>query len=118
MIYLLSILFTIAFVYYSKWQFVNGRSGKWHTYGFLMRALAIVTPFVIQHFPSSWQDYLFAGTINILLWELLINKIALGVDWFHVGTTSTLDKTFGKSKWIIYTIPAIVALVIKISSAT
>ena len=111
-------MFTLSFVYYSKWQFANGKAGKWHTYGFVMRALAVATPFIVQYYPASWQDYLLAGTINILLWELLINKIALGVHWFHIGTTSTLDKTLGKSKWIIYTIPAIIALVIKISSAT
>ena len=118
MIYILSILFTVAFVYYSKWQFVNGRAGKWHVYGFLMRALAIFTPFIVQYFSATWQDYLLAGTINILLWELLINKVALNVDWFHTGTTSTLDKTLGKLKWIIYTIPLITACIIKITSAT
>jgi hypothetical protein len=113
-IYILSILFTIAFVYYSKWQFINGRAGKWHTYGFLMRALAVVTPFIMQRYPAEWRDYLLAGTINILLWELLINKIALNVDWFHIGRTSFLDKTLGKTKWWIYTISVITALLARL----
>ena len=116
MIYILSIAFTVAFVYYSKWQFINGRAGKWHNYGMTMRVLAIFTPFIQQLVPSPWQDYLLAGTINILLWELLINKIALGVDWLHIGTTSELDIKLGKKKWLIYTAPIIIALIIKIIS--
>ncbi len=92
---------------------MNSRSGKWHVYGFVMRALAVITPFMVQQFPADWQDYLLAGCINILLWELLINKIALNVGWFHVGTTSKLDVTFGRLKWLIYTIPLIIALILK-----
>jgi len=105
MIYILSILFTLLFVLYSKWQFSDDRglsSGKWHPYGMLMRALAILTPFLCSIYPNIWKDYLVAGALNIVLWELLINKIALETKWFHVGTTSVLDVKFGKGKWYIY----------------
>jgi hypothetical protein len=105
MIYLLSILFTLTFVLYTRWQFSDDRglsSGKWHPYGMLMRALAIVTPFLCTLHPNNWKDYLLAGGINIVLWEILINKIALNTKWSHVGTTSALDVKFGKAKWYIY----------------
>lgn len=105
MIYILSILFTLTFVLYTRWQFSDDRglsSGKWHPYGMMMRALAILTPFLCTLYTNEWKDYLVAGALNIVLWEIAINKIALGMGWFHVGTTSSLDIKLGKAKWFIY----------------
>lgn len=129
MIYILSLLFTLAFVYYSKWQFnerINAirsqhtfmsiANKKWHVYGMLMRLLAIVTPFILQYYSGTWQDYLLAGSINILAWELLINKIALSKEWFYVGKTAKTDKYLGKYKWHLAFILLIVATIIKFGS--
>lgn len=117
MIYLTSIAFTILFVYYSKWQFseVRGESaGKWHPYGMLMRMLFFVGVFACHFFPMSWSDYLLAGAINIFLWEILINKIALGMDLFYVGHTSKMDIALQKKKWFIYGGFCVISLIIKI----
>jgi hypothetical protein len=113
MIYLLSILFTIAFVYYTKWQFKSSRTGKWHNYGLIMRLLAITSPFIGQFFKISWQDLLLASSINIILWDVLINRIALKVKWSYVGFTSKLDVYLGKRKWVLYLILLITTLIIK-----
>lgn len=105
MIYLLSIIFTLLFIVYSKYQFeeVQGTSqGKWHTHGMLMRISAIVTPFIMQYIPATWQDYLLAGAINIILWEFGINKIALKQKLLYIGSSSMLDIQLGKRKWWIY----------------
>lgn len=114
MIYLLSILFTIAFVYYTKWQFKNSRSGTWHNYGLIMRLLAITSPFIGQFFKISWQDLLLASSINIILWDVLINRIALKVKWSYVGFTSKLDVYLGKRKWVLYLIILLASITIKI----
>lgn len=117
MIYILSIIFTILFVEYSKYQFIDDRggpSGKWHGFGMTIRCAAFIMPFIMQSFPTHWTDYLLAGTINIFLWEILINKIALGVDWFYVGVTSKLDKQLGKNKWYIYGSLVIISIIVKI----
>lgn len=117
MIYVLSTLFTLAFVFYSKWQFSDDRGesqGKWHSSGMIMRMLAVASPFLCQLYPSEWQDYLLVGAINILLWELLINKIALNQKWLHVGTTAKTDIFLGKKKWLVYAVILLVTIVIKL----
>lgn len=117
MIYLLSILFTFLFVFYSKHQFIDdkgGPSGKWHGFGMAIRISMFIIPFIMQYFSTDWTDYLLAGTINIFLWEILINKIALDIDWFHIGITSKLDIRFNKTKWFIYGGFILIALIIKL----
>ena len=105
MIYILSILFTLTFVLYSKWQFSDDwglSSGKWHPYGMIMRILAIVSPFICQIYPGTWPDYLLSGALNILLWEIGINIISLKKPWNYVGSTSKLDIELGYKKWFVY----------------
>lgn len=116
MIYLisLSVLFTLSFVFYSKWQFIDGRRGRWHFWGAIMRALPLIIAFLVQYLNVTWKDFLLAGSINIILWELLINKIALKTNWLHIGTTSYLDLKLGKWKWLIYSIPLITSIIIKL----
>ncbi len=117
MIYIISLAFTLCFVCYSKWQFVQDRGGvkdKWHPYGMAMRVIAVASPFVMSFFPASWQDYLLAGGVNILAWDLLINKIALNARWLHVGTRATLDVKLGKKKWWLYSFFVLICAGIKI----
>lgn len=113
MIYPLSILFTLIFVLYSKWQFseVRGESeGKWHPYGMIMRWMLFLTPFVMQYFPNNWKDYLLAGAINIILWEFGINKLALNKHLLYKGK---IDEKLGKKKWWIYFGFLLLTLIIK-----
>ena len=106
MIFVLSILSTFVFVVYSKWQFSDDRgdtSGKWHPWGAALRALLFVTAYIMQKFPASWQDYLLAGSICMLAWEIGINLIALiKVKWNYVGTTAKTDIKFRKYHWLFY----------------
>jgi hypothetical protein len=96
---------------YSKYQFKG--TSEWHPYGMLMRIFAIVAPFIMQYKSSSWKDYFLAGAINIILWEVLINKIALKKEWLYVGTTSKLDIHLKKYKWLLYFGLLILAIIIK-----
>ena len=68
----------------------------------VMRALVVVASFLPSFFPSTWQDFLLAGALNIVFWEIGINVIALKQHWLYIGTTSKLDIKFGKGKWVIY----------------
>jgi hypothetical protein len=108
MIYLISILFTLAFIIYSKYQFDdekagwNNSKGKWHPYGFIMRVLFFVGLLVYKYFPFDYWDLLIAGAINIILWDIGINVFALKVKWNYEGETSSTDKKLGKSKWYVY----------------
>ncbi len=110
MIYLLSILFTIFFVYYSKYQFINGRAGEWHIFGMLMR-MTVFIPFFLPK--QQLTDIFLAGVINIILFDIGINLIALKQKWNYTGTTSKFDK-LGKTKFVIYTIMLLVAIILKL----
>ena len=117
MIYAVSIISTILFVFYSKWQFSDDRgetSGRWHGWGLAMRASTFVGAFTMQYFSSTWQDYLLAGAICCLVWEIGINVVALAVKWYHVGTTSKMDIKFRKYHWILYFVLLGGAIIIKI----
>ena len=117
MIYLLSILFTLTFVFYSKWQFSDDRglsSGKWHSYGMIMRILSVVSPFLCQLYPEYWADYLLSGALNIVLWEVGINVIALNKAWYHIGTTSDFDIKLGYKKWLFYFGFLVAAIIVRI----
>ena len=117
MIYAVSIIATILFVFYSKWQFSDDRgetSGRWHGWGLAMRASTFVGAFIMQMFPSSWQDYLLAGAICCIVWEIGINVIALAVKWYYVGSTSKLDIKFRKYHWFLYFGFLAIAILIKI----
>ena len=95
----------MCFVLYSKWQFSDDRGlsqGKWHPFGLCMRVTFFAALFTTQHYPSRIDDYILAGVINIILFEIGINIIALKHSWKHVGTTSRFDRRLGKAKWWIY----------------
>ena len=66
-----------------------------------MRVIFFAALFTTQYYPSRIDDYILAGTINILLFEIGINIIALKSKWKHIGTTSDTDKKLGKVKWWI-----------------
>ena len=118
MIYIVSILFTLAFIMYSKYQFADFKTNpyrKWKPYGMAMRALFFIGCFSCFHFGNSWQDYLLAGSINILLWEWGINVIALNApSILYVGTTGKIDKAVGKYKWWAMAGLIIISIIIKI----
>lgn len=117
MIYGLSILATIVFVVYSKWQFSDDRgdtSGKWHPWGMGLRILLFVIPYIMQHYPASKKDYFLAGAICMIAWEIGINLIALAQKWYYVGTTAKTDIKFRKYHWLFYFGFLFVAILIRI----
>lgn len=117
MIYPVSILATFFFVVYSKWQFSDDRgetSGKWHGWGLAMRASIFIGCFTMQKFPSSFEDYLLAGAICCVLWEIGINVIALAQKPLYIGGTSKMDIKFRKYHWLIYFGFLAISILIKI----
>lgn len=113
MIYIVSILFTLCFVMYSKYQFEDRKpiaKNKWHVWGLIMRGLVFL-PFIGN---ISWPDLLLAISLCALLFELLINKIALNVGWFYVGGTAKFDIVFKKYKWLLMFIFLSLAIILKI----
>ncbi len=117
MIYFLSISFTVWFALYTKYQISDDRGytqGKWHPYGLLIRWTFFAALYLIGRYPSPLEDYILAGTINILLWEISVNILALQQKWHHVGTTSNLDKWLGKKKWLVYFVLLAGAITFKI----
>lgn len=115
MVYLATISFTICFVIYSRFQFQErqGKShGKWHPWGWMMRAIFVASLLV----RPAVDDIILSAAISILLFELLINKVALNVGWFYVGTTAWWDRKIGKKKWWIMSALLVVAISIKVFS--
>lgn len=109
MIYLIPIIFTVAFAFYTKYQLVDvkmekGSLRRWHPFGFVMRAAVFVLPlyYAWTETHPTILDVLLSASINIVLFEVLINVIALHKSVFYVGGTAGLDKAFGKAKWFVY----------------
>jgi hypothetical protein len=112
-----TIAFTLAFVLYSKYQFADDRGesiGKWHIYGFLMRAVQYISLVAVVWDLTSWQDKLLIPAIAELVWEIGINRIALRKKWNYIGMTATFDKKLGKSKFYILIGIVVVLIVLKI----
>lgn len=119
MIYVVTILFNLCFVLYSKFQFQEraGKShGKWHIYGFLMRTLMFFGIAINAFFPIhvDKKDILLAGAINVIVFELLINEIALKQNIFYIGTEAGFDTKLGFWKWVVCAALLIAGLAIKI----
>lgn len=83
---------------------------RWHVWGFLMRCLVFV-PFIGN---TPITDILLAGTICVVMFELLINKIALNVSWFYVGSTAKFDLILKKNKWLLMFTCLFIAIILKI----
>jgi len=118
MIYLISCLFTIFFVFYSKYQFKDlkqVRNIQWKVWGVAMRVLLFLGCYAMQFFPSHWKDYLLAGSLNIALFEWGINVIALNApSILWAGYSSKIDNALGKWKWYIMGIFILITILIKI----
>lgn len=106
MIYAVSIISTLIFVFYSKWQFSDDKgenSGRWHPFGMAMRLATFIGGYLLQHYSiSTWQDYLLSGSICMVVWEIGINLIALAQKWNYIGGTAKTDIKFRKYHWLIY----------------
>lgn len=112
--YIISIAFTLSFCYYSKYQFKDERNqsvvkGKWHKWGMLMRFFMVI----IMFFRPELQDILLIGAINILLFPIGINIIALNQSPFYIGKTAWFDKHIGMWQWPLYLIILIGAILFK-----
>lgn len=120
MIYLITILFTICFVIYTKYQFDDEKAGwikskgQWHIWGFFMRLLFFAGLLVFKYFPFDWWDLLIAGVINIIIWDIGINVFALNVRWYYVGETSKIDKMIERLKFYVYGIALFISVIGKI----
>lgn len=113
------VLFTLAFVFYFKWQKVDddgGASGRWHRYGAYMRYLFAIG-IVSEHFyPSNLYLLAIVFCFCQLLYEIGINVIALHQKPLYNGTTSVLDESLGKVKWYIYFGALVASILAKIFS--
>lgn len=115
LVYLFTIIFSLACVFYTKYQLKDlsipaNPSGKWHIYGFIMRASFFLSLF----FTYKWQDTVLAIVIGVWLFEIGINVVALKQAPLYVGKTSTLDKVFGKGKWIYLAVILAIAILIRV----
>lgn len=113
--YIISIAFTLSFCYYSKYQFKDERNqsvvkGKWHKYGASMRILMVI----IMFFRPELEDIFLIGAIQLPMFPVGINIIALNQSPLYVGKTSWWDKNIGMWQWPLYLIILISAIIFKI----
>lgn len=119
--YLYNFAFTAVFVYYTKYQFQDEKAGwanskgKWHKYGLTMRLMlvgAFFVGFYTLHF-VTWKDLFLVGAIVMPLWDIMINKVALGMPALYNGSTSATDKKFKGFKWVAYSLFIITSVIIR-----
>lgn len=67
-------------------------SKLWHGIGFLIRGLLVLLAYLTTH--NFWITFAVAF-ICWLPYNMIINKLN-DWDWFHIGTTSTIDKLIRK----------------------
>jgi hypothetical protein len=106
---------TLIFAIYSKWQFSDDRGesqGKWHPWGAVMRALACITPMVSSIFPIEIRDWVLVSVIQLPLWDVGINIIALKMKALYLGTSAKTDQ-LSYRKWIFYAVGLILAILFK-----
>lgn len=122
MVVIVSLVFTLLFVFYFKWQhkdklfgpnYYPQASKKWHLFGLLMRAAFFLGPLCAVYFKTTWQDVLLALSLSAPLYDIGINVFALNQPPFYPGGTSALDKLLGGLKWILYLVLLGVALFFK-----
>lgn len=121
MIYIIFISFMLTFVMYQKqqqddligWGKNYKRNTGWKTWGNVMKAELLSGGYLLQLFPSPWQDYLLAAAIGALVFEFGYNKIAIKQGWFFNGASSKFD-SLGKWKWIALFAFLIISITVKI----
>lgn len=117
MIYLLSIPFIVFYVLYQKFQLKDLASKRnliWKHYGVIIRIWFFISAYIFEYPKGQWQDYLIAGVLNEIIFELLINKIALKQSFWFVGSSSAWDNILGKRKWLLMGLALIITIFIKI----
>lgn len=118
--YILSTIFTWCFVMYSRYQFKDERKidGKehdqWHPWGAWARALFYLMPLICMIGKPDWKDILLMIAINLPLFDIGINVVALDQSVFYVGKTAGTDKKIGMWKWPIYLLFLIGSIIVKI----
>jgi hypothetical protein len=90
------------------------RNIQWKIYGVGMRVLFFIGCFLSQFITSDWQDYLLAGCLNIFLFEIGINVIALNSYIFWKGASGVIDNKIGQWKWLIMGLLIVFSSLIKI----
>jgi hypothetical protein len=121
MVYLITILFTVCSVFYTKFQFEDEKAGfenskgKWHPFRLAMAVLLFAALLVDRYFPFDYWDLAICAGLNVLF-DLGVNKFALHVKWFYNGETAKTDKIFGKFKWYGYAVVIVASIIGKIIS--
>ena len=116
MVYIFSILFTIAFVFYQRSQFKDltyRRNTEWKTWANVMRTLFFLA-FLVPH-NTTWQDVYLTISIVALQFEFMYNKVVLKTGWFYSGNSSLFDK-LKTWKWVILFISLIFSLILKFTT--
>lgn len=114
--YALFILYSIFAVIYSKNQFDDEKvgwsnaKGKWHIDGFMMRVIFVF----VAAIHNEWQDIILAEAIAEWIYELGMNKYALKVKLFYIGSTTRWDKALGKNKWYYLAGFLVIAIFLKV----
>ena len=89
------------------------RNTGWKSWANMMKVMFIGGCYLMQVFPSIWEDYLLSASIGALAFEFGMNKIALKQEWFFNGASSKFD-TLGKWKWIALFAFLIISITVKI----
>jgi uncharacterized membrane protein len=95
----------------------TGRNIHWKIYAHIGFAILLVSCFIVKRFDflDTWQDYVVAGGIRVVSFDMGYNLIALkSKDLFYEGHSSYLDNRFGRPKWSIYFGILLITILVKI----
>ena len=117
LLYVLSFIFTGAFVIYTKWQIVDEDDGpgytpaekKWHMAGLFMRLAVFSMAVVWVFFPAPhWSHLPLIFILNAASFDIGIN-IANRKPPLYTATHGW-DGMVGKRKWLIYLVGLIASI--------
>ena len=119
LIYLLITSFTFCFVMYTKYQFEDMKDTwqtakrKWHPWGAGMRVIIVLIAVFQSVYSVPLIDIGLAAMVNVILWDVLVNIIALKVKWNYVGFTAQTDRWTGKKRWVLYAVSLLLFIILK-----
>lgn len=115
-----SLMFTIGFAFRNKWQFAEMNAlnsniaqkanKKWHSWQAVVQLAFYVIIGLSTHEAYGIATALLYLSFFWLLFDGILNKVALNKPFFYVGTTAFIDKQFQRFKR-----PQLAIAIVKIS---
>lgn len=96
------------------WGGYNKPDRLWHLWGGVQRRSVDALLMAAAILGSAWQDVLLSTMIQLPLYDISINLLALGKPALYPGSSTEYDKRLGMLKWPMYLVFIAGAVAVKV----